>query len=95
MRQRRADMPRVRREDTPAYAVDARERAKPIGSQLAVAAGLLSVLLVAMTTVEAPLHRQGFAVDGRDEIERPPSDEPGLLCSVGGKIVSWIAVEAS
>jgi hypothetical protein len=41
-------MPRLPRGDTPEYAVDVIEGARPIGSQLAAAAGLLTMLLVAM-----------------------------------------------
>ena len=88
-------MPRLRRRDTPEYAFDVIEGAKPIGSQLAAAAGLLTMLLVAMSAVDAPLPRQDFAIDATGEIERPHREEPGLLCSIGGKIVSWIAVEVS
>jgi hypothetical protein len=88
-------MPRLRRRDTPEYAFDVIEGAKPIGSQLAAAAGLLTMLLVAMSAVDAPLPRQDFAIDATGEIEGPHREEPRPLCLIGGKIVSWIAVEAS
>ena len=88
-------MPRVRHRDTPEYAVDVIEGAKPISSQLAAAAGLLTMLLVAMSAIEAPVMRQDLAVNGTGAMESPFADEPGLLCSIGGKIVSWIAVEAA
>jgi hypothetical protein len=88
-------MPRVRHRDTPEYAADIIEGTKPISSQLAVAAGLLSMLLVAMSTMEAPLTRQDFPINGTGEMQASPADELGLLCSIGGKLVSWIAVEAS
>ena len=48
-------MPRVRQSDTPEYAVDVIDGARPVGSQLAIAAGILTVLLVAMSSVEAPM----------------------------------------
>jgi hypothetical protein len=94
-KERRPDMPRVRHRDTPEYAVDVIEGAKPISSQLAAAAGLFTMLLVAISAIEAPVMRQDLAVNGTGAMESPFADEPGLLCSIGGKIVSWIAVEAA
>jgi hypothetical protein len=64
-------MPRVRHADTPDYAVDVIDGARPIGSQLAVAGALLTVLLVAMTSVEAPMARHALYSDGQGKIERP------------------------
>jgi hypothetical protein len=64
-------MPRVRHVDTPDYAVDVIDGARPIGSQLAVAGALLSVLLVAMTSVEAPLAPHAPYSGGQAKIERP------------------------
>ena len=64
-------MPRVRRADTPDYAADVIDCARPIGSQLAVAGALLSVLLVAMTSVEAPMTHHDLYSDGQSKIERP------------------------
>jgi hypothetical protein len=95
MQQRRTDMSRVRRGDTPEYAFDVIEAANRSDPQLAAATGLLTMLLIAMSIIEAPLPRQDFAVDGTGEVERPFPHEPGLLCSIDGKIVSWVAVEAS
>jgi hypothetical protein len=95
MHQRKTDMPRLRRKDTPEYAFDVIEGAKPIGSQLAAAAGLFTMLMVAMSAMDASLPRQDFAIDATGGVERPHPEEPGLLCSIGGKIGSWIAVEAS
>jgi hypothetical protein len=92
---RRIDMPRVRHRDTPEYAVDVIEGAKPISSQLAAAAGLLTMLLVAMSAMEAPLTRQDLPNSGTGKMERRPANEPGFLCSIGGKLVSWITVEAA
>jgi hypothetical protein len=94
-RKRKADMPRVRHGDTPEYAVDVIAGVKPIGSQLAVAAGLLAMVLVAMSTTEAPMQGQDLSGDAPAQAERLPTDTPGLLCSIRGKIVSWISVEAS
>jgi hypothetical protein len=94
-KERGTDMPRVRHRDTPEYAIDIIEGAKPISSQFAAAAGLLTMLLVAMSAMECPLPRQDLAVDGTGKMGNLSADEPGLLCSIGGKIVSWLAVEAA
>jgi hypothetical protein len=75
--------------------MDVIEGAKPISSQFAAAAGLLTMLLVAMSAMECPLTRQDLAVSGTGAMGSPFADEPGLLCSIGGKIVSWISVEAA
>jgi hypothetical protein len=75
--------------------MDVIESAKPISSQFAAAAGLLTMLLVAMSAMEGSLTRQDLAVDGTGTMESPFADETGLLCSIGGKIVSWIAFEAA
>ncbi|WP_046869250.1 hypothetical protein [Microvirga massiliensis] len=88
-------MPRARRDDTPDYVIDVIDDAKPIGSQLAAAAGLLITVLIAMSAVEAPMQEQDLQVDGIGAIESPSADGPGLLCSIGGTIMSWIAVDAS
>jgi hypothetical protein len=53
------------------------------------------MLLVAMSAMECPLPRQDLAVDGTGKMGNLSADEPGLLCSIGGKIVSWLAVEAA
>jgi hypothetical protein len=86
-------MPRVRHADTPDYAVDVIDDARPIGSQLAVAAALLTVLLVAMTSVEAPMARHDPYSDGQGKLERP--SPPALLCSYGGNLRDRIVVEGS
>jgi hypothetical protein len=88
-------MPRVRSDDTPAYADDVVGRSKPIGSQLAGSTGLFTVLLVAMSAMESPLPRQDFVVEEKGDIERSLPDEPGLLCAISGTIVSWIDEQAS
>jgi len=75
--------------------MDVIEGAKPISSQFAAAAGLLTMLLVAMSAMECPLTQQDLTVDGTGPMGSPFADEPGLLCSIGGQIVSWIAVEAA
>jgi hypothetical protein len=75
--------------------MDVIEGAKPISSQLAAAAGLLTMLLVAMTAMEGPLMRQDLTVNGTGAMDSPFADEPGFLCSIGGKIVSWISVGAA
>jgi hypothetical protein len=86
-------MPRVRHADTPDYAVDVIDGARPIGSQLAVAGALLTVLLVAMTTVEAPMARHDPYNDGQGQIERP--SPPALLCSYSGNLRDRSVVEDS
>ena len=86
-------MPRVHHADTPDYAVDVIDGTRPIGSQLAVAAALLSVLLVAMTSVDAPMARHDPYGDGRGQIERP--SPPALLCSYSGNLRDRIVVEDS
>jgi hypothetical protein len=48
-----------------------------------------------MSAMECPLTRQNLAVSGTGAMESPFADKPGLLCSIGGKIVSWISVEAA
>jgi len=83
----------VRHADTPDYAVDIIDGARPIGSQVAVAAALLTVLLVAMTSMEAPMARQDPDSDRRGQIER--LFPPALLCSYGGKSRVRMAVEGS
>lgn len=88
-------MPRVRHEDTPEYAVDVVEGAKPISSQLGAAAGLLTMLLVAMSAVEAPMPRHLLHAEATIGTEVSSSDGLGLLCSIGGKFKNWISVEAS
>jgi hypothetical protein len=92
-KERRTNMPRVRHKDTPEYAMDIIEGVKPISSQFAAAAGLLTMLLVAMSAMECPLPRQDLAVNGTGAMGGPFADEPGLLCSIGGKIMSWVSVE--
>jgi hypothetical protein len=86
-------MPRVRHADTPDYAVDVIDGARPIGSQLAVAGALLTILLVAMTSVEAPMARHDPYGDGQGQIEHP--SPPTLLCSYGGNLRDRIVVEGS
>jgi hypothetical protein len=75
--------------------MDVIESAKPISSQFAAAAGLLTMLLVAMSAMECPLTRQDLALNGMGATGSSFADEPGMLCSIGGKIVSWISVEAA
>jgi hypothetical protein len=88
-------MPRIQHRDTPEFVVYAIEGAKPIGCQLAGAAGLLTILLIAMSAVKAPMPRQDVHIVEVAEEESLPAQKAGLLCSIGGKIVSLIAVEAS
>lgn len=75
--------------------MDVIEGAKPISSQFAAAAGLLTMLLVAMSAMDCPITRQDPAVNETGAMGSPFADEPGLLCSIGGKIVSWISVETA
>ena len=86
-------MPRVRHADTPDYAVDVIDGARPVGSQLAVTGALLTVLLVAMTSVEAPVARHDPYSDGQGKLERP--SPPTLLCSYGGNLRDRSVVEGS
>ncbi len=88
-------MPRYHRRDTPEYALHVIEGAQPIGRQVTAATGLLAILLIAMSTVEAPLPQQDIAADTTGTIERQLPNEPGLLCAIGDTVIDWIAVEAS
>jgi hypothetical protein len=83
-------MPRIQHRDGPEFVVYAIEGAKPTSSQLAGAAELLTILLVAMTAVRAPMPRQDVRIVEVVEKESSPALEAGLLCS----IVNWIAVDA-
>ena len=88
-------MPRVRQSDTPEYAVDVIDGARPVGSQLAIAAGILTVLMSAMSLAEAPMLRQDFHVNEAERTGSLSKDEPGFLCSIGGKVKDWVSIEAS
>ena len=88
-------MPRVRQSDTPEYAVDVIDGARPVGSQLAIAAGILTVLLVAMSLAEAPMLRQDIHINEAESTEAFPRTNRGFLCSIGGKVKDWVSVEAS
>ncbi|KLK91273.1 hypothetical protein AA309_20620 [Microvirga vignae] len=88
-------MPRIRHRDKPDFAVDVMDGARPIGSQLVVAVGLLTVLLVAMSAVEAPMQPQDIYAAGAKEMESPSALDPKLLCSIGDKVRGWIAVTVS
>jgi hypothetical protein len=88
-------MPRIRHRDNPDYTVNVMDGAKPVGSQLVVAAGLLTVLLAAMSSMEAPMRRHDIHADGPSQTEGRSVSEPGLLCSIGGKFRDWFAVTAS
>jgi hypothetical protein len=89
-------MPRFKRTDMPAYADHVVEGAESISSQLIAAAVLFTVLLGAMSTVEAPMKRQELHLHGMHEMKRPAAgQELGLLCSIGGIFGSWIAVGSS
>jgi hypothetical protein len=88
-------MPRVRQNDTPEYAVDVIDGARPVGSQLAIAAGILTVLMSAMSLAEAPMLRQDVHINEAESTGSLAQDEPGFLCSIGGKVKDWVSVEAS
>jgi hypothetical protein len=88
-------MPRIRQSDTPEYAVDVIDGARPVGSQLTIAAGILTVLLVAMSLAEAPMLRQDIHINEAESTGSLSKDEPGFLCSIGGKVKDWVSVEAS
>jgi hypothetical protein len=88
-------MPRIRQSDTPEYAVDVIDGARPVGSQLAIAAGILTVLMSAMSLAEAPMLRQDFHINEAENTGSLAKDEPGFLCSIGGKVKDWVSVEAS
>jgi hypothetical protein len=90
-------MPRIRHPDNPDYAVDVIDGAKPIGSQLSVAAGLLSMLLAAMTTMETPVQPHDPVANGAGatEVSEPSVSGPGPLCLIGEKVKDWNGVTAS
>ena len=90
-------MPRSRHPDTPDYANDVMDGAKPIGSQLSVAAGFLAVLLVAMSAMESPMQPRDLAASdaGATGIREPSTPGPGPLCLVGNKIMDWIGLTVS
>ena len=88
-------MPRVKHSDTPEYALDAIDGARPVGSQLAIAAGILTVLMSAMSLVEGPMLRQDLHINEAESTGSLSKDEPGLLCSIGEKVKDWVSVEAS
>jgi hypothetical protein len=88
-------MRRIRQSDTPEYAVDVIDGARPVGSQLAIAAGILTVLLGAMSLAEAPMLGQDFHINEPENTGSLAKDEPGFLCSIGGKVKDWVSVEAS
>jgi hypothetical protein len=88
-------MPRIRQSDTPEYAVDVIDGARPVGSQLAIAAGILTVLLGAMSLAEAPMLGQDFHINEPENTGSLAKDEPGFLCSIGGKVKDWVSIEAS
>jgi hypothetical protein len=92
-----ADMPRSRHSDAPDYAVDLLDGAKPIGSQLSVATGILAALLVAMSAVETPMQPTDLVASdvGATEIREPSAPSPGPLCLIGTKVRNWIGVAAS
>jgi hypothetical protein len=88
-------MPRIRHLDRPDYAVDIVDGARPIRSQFAVAAGLFTVLLVAMSAIEPPMQPQHLYATEASGMERPPAQDSKLLCSIGDRIRGWIGVTAS
>jgi hypothetical protein len=88
-------MPRIRQSDTPEYAVDVIDGARPVGSQLAIAAGILTVLLSAMSLAEAPMQRQDIPINEAESTGSLSKDEPGFPCLIGGKVKDWVSVEAS
>ena len=88
-------MPRIRHLDRPDYAVDIIDGARPIRSQLAVAAGLFTVLLVAMSAMEPPMQPQHLYAAEASGMERPPAQAPELLCSISDRIRGWIGATAS
>jgi hypothetical protein len=90
-------MPRIRHPDNPDYAVDLMDGAKPIGSQFAVAAGFLTVLLIAMSVMETPMQPQeptGSKAEAT-EMGEPSVPGPGPLCLIGTKVRDWISVAVS
>jgi hypothetical protein len=93
--ERNIDMPRIQYRDNLDYAVDIVDRAKPIGSQFAVAAGVLTVLLVAMSAMEVPMQPHELSAAGARDVESPSIQESGLLCSISERFRGWIAVTAS
>ena len=90
-------MPRTRHPDNPDYAVDVIDGAKPIGTQLSVATSLFAVLLIAMSTVAAPIQPQDPVAGDAQAIgmEEPSLSGPGPWCLFGNKVRGWIAVAAA
>jgi hypothetical protein len=88
-------MPRIRHLDKPDYAVEVIDSAKPVRSQFAVAAGLLTMLLVAMSAMEPPMQPQHLYATEASDMEGPPAQDPKMLCSIGDRIRGWIGVTAS
>jgi hypothetical protein len=85
----------IRYLDGPDYTVDVLEGAKPIGSQFAVAAGLLTVLMVAMSAMEEPIRPQYLYATDVSGLEGPSAPALGPPCLIGEKVRDWIAKTTS
>ncbi|MPR05516.1 hypothetical protein [Microvirga tunisiensis] len=81
-------MHRAKYRDIPAYADDVISFAKPVRSQLVLGAGLLSMLMIAMSAVEAPMLHQGTYISQSSEDGGPAQGISWLMCMFGEKPTS-------
>jgi hypothetical protein len=88
-------MPSNPHRDNPDYAIDVMDGAKPIGPQLVAASVLFTVLLAGMSAMDVPMQPQDLSVAGQGETGSSPTQEAGLLCSIGDKVRDWITITAS
>jgi hypothetical protein len=80
-------MPRLHPGETPEYVSDTIASAKPIGSQLGVTAGLLIMLLIALSAMEAPMLSRDAYVNRAGEAEST-SPNASWLCMIGEQLWS-------
>ena len=88
-------MPHIRHLDKPDYAIDVIDGAKPISSQFAVAAGLLTLLMAAMSAMDTPIQPQDLYATDVSEMEGPSAPALGPRCLIGEKVRDWIAITTS
>lgn len=81
-------MHRAKYRETPAYADDIMSSARPVKSQLVLGAGFLSVLLIAMSAIEAPILRQDIYVGQPAEDGGAIQSISWLMCMFGEKPTS-------
>jgi hypothetical protein len=80
-------MPRFRHADIPEYVSDMIASTQPIGRQLGVAAGLATMLLIAMSAMEAPMLSQDAYADRTREAESS-SPNASWLCMISDQLRS-------